>query len=432
MNRNLYYFSISLLITTLFCISCSNNSKADVITIRGTVLCDRATSVIPWHNESGETAAAHTPVIFAVEGTPEIVMTLNEIVNQFFQPDGLNAEQAQMFLDKYSEKLKFYITGQDSLVKEIHKLVEYPSLFLSLTGMTFEKDGKKWIKVINYQKLFIDTLAGHDRADPGEKTDEILNFPEKMLQRDKPFVQIKGEPLELKVTDKLSLKCILIPSGSFLMGSAFYERRYQDEFPHKVTLTRSFYMAEIPVTQEMFKAITSKNPSTNKGSNYPVENASYKDILHFCQVLSAKNGLKVRLPTDAEWEYAARVGTSNPCFKVKYIDQISNAGSDKDPQPVKSRQPNAWGLYDMLCCGWHLMSDWKEFNSRSAQVNPIGVSKDDKYIQDDSIFGKMHRTKGGYHYKLIHPPMHGAAAENGTIWEGGRLIFRVVVEQSSW
>ena len=68
------------------------------------------------------------------------------------------------------------------------------------------------------------------------------------------------------------------------------------------------------------------------------------------------------------------------------------------------------------------------FNTLTPTLDPIGVSKDDKYIQDDSKFGKMHRTKGGYHYKLIRPPMHGAAAENGTIWEGGHLIFRIVVE----
>ncbi|MFI5454326.1 MAG: SUMF1/EgtB/PvdO family nonheme iron enzyme [Isosphaerales bacterium] len=72
-------------------------------------------------------------------------------------------------------------------------------------------------------------------------------------------------------SEKLTLKCIPLPAGRFLQGSPFYQRRYQDEYPHEVVLTRPFSMPEIPVTQEIFKAVMGKNPAASKGSRLPVE-----------------------------------------------------------------------------------------------------------------------------------------------------------------
>ena len=86
--------------------------------------------------------------------------------------------------------------------------------------------------------------------------------------------------------------------------------------------------------------------------------------------------MTVRLPTDAEWEYAARVGTSNPCFTEKYKDQISEAGSRPTTAPVRSKKPNAWGLYDMLCGGWHVTNDYKADNVRVKQVDPKGPARE--------------------------------------------------------
>jgi formylglycine-generating enzyme required for sulfatase activity len=197
-------------------------------------------------------------------------------------------------------------------------------------------------------------------------------------------------------------------------------------------------MSEIPVTQEMFVPLIGKNPSHNIGDNFPVENAYYCDILRFCEILSELNGKAVRLPTDAEWEYAARVGTSNPCFKPKYSEQLGkniqpastngpNAWGLYDPRPVKSLPANAWGLYDMFGYAWHIMSDYKDINPRTELVDPKGPPAGTKTIQTND-FGPMHRSKGGYYYNIIRPPMHGAAGENGTLWENGQVIFRVVVD----
>jgi len=179
-------------------------------------------------------------------------------------------------------------------------------------------------------------------------------------------------PLILKVTAKLRLKCVYIPPGKFLMGTPVYMWPYfVEEYPHLVTLTKPFYMAEIPITQEMYEGVMGNNPSTTKDPQLPVQNPRFVDIKKFCQILSEKNGKTVRLPTEAEWEYAARVGTSNPGFAEKYREQNSSRPEGfKAPLRVKSKQPNAWGLYDMASCWWEISADKGMYNVRYSDVDP--------------------------------------------------------------
>jgi formylglycine-generating enzyme required for sulfatase activity len=185
-------------------------------------------------------------------------------------------------------------------------------------------------------------------------------------------VRPSREPLLLKVGDKQTLKCVHIPAGKFLMGTPVYMWPYHvEEYPHVVTLTRDYYLAEIPVTQEMYQAVMGKNPSLVKDPQLPVQNPTFKDIEKFCAILSKKNGKKVRLPTSAEWEYAARVGTSNPGFAEKYKGQNSSGQSGcKSPLKVKSRKANAWGLYDMARCWWEISGDKAMYHVRKSVVDP--------------------------------------------------------------
>ena len=100
-----------------------------------------------------------------------------------------------------------------------------------------------------------------------------LAYPEKMLAPDKPFVMPDKEPITLKIGDKLSLKCVPIPPGKFLMGTPVYMWPYfVEEYPHIVTLTKLYYMAEIPITQEMYEAVMGSNPSIVKDPQIPVQN----------------------------------------------------------------------------------------------------------------------------------------------------------------
>ena len=231
----------------------------------------------------------------------------------------------------------------------------------------------------------------------------------------------------LKINDELTLKCILLPAGRFLAGSPFYQRRYQDEYPHEVVLTRPFLHVGNPHHPGDLRGRDGHEPLAQQGHHFPVERAALADIQRFCRILSQKNGVTVRLPTDAEWEYAARVGTSNPCFTEKYNDQRSETGSRPNTTPVRSRKPNAWGLYDMLCGGWHVTNDYKADNVRVRQVDPKGPAATDKEVHRDGS-GLLHKTRGGPHYDHSRPNIHGAATDNGALWEGGSAIFRIVVE----
>jgi formylglycine-generating enzyme required for sulfatase activity len=377
------------------------------LTIKGNVLCNRATDTKDWFWDPKD--GDHTPVIYALDGTPEIAGTVRKIMEGY--PDrGLDVDSALEIQEQFTRHLKYFISPAP-LAEKIHKDVEAGSRLLALTGRISEKDGKRWIAITSYV--------------PAE-----VRYPERMLRADRPFASQGKEPLLLKIDEKLTLKCILLPAGRFLQGSPFYQRRYQDEYPHEVVLTKPFYMSEIPITQEIFEAVMGKNPSLSKGPQFPVERVPFADIEEFCRILTRKNGATVRLPSDAEWEYAARVGTSNPCFTEKYNDQISETGSRPNHTPVQTEKPNAWGLYDMLCGGWHVTGDFKADNVRTKQIDPHGPAANDKRVHGDAT-GRLHKTRGGPHYDHIRPNIHGAATGNGTIWEGGSPIFRVVVESGT-
>jgi formylglycine-generating enzyme required for sulfatase activity len=375
------------------------------VTIKGNVLCNRATDAKPWYWDPKD--GDHTPIIYAVDGTPAIAEQVQEIMESYPER-GLDVNDAIRIQAQFDKRLKYFILP-GPIAGKIHKEVEAGSQLLALTGTLSEKEGRRWIAVTTYQPAKV-------------------SYPAKMLAPDRPFAAAGKEPLVLKINEKMKLKCIRLPAGRFLQGSPFYQRRYQDEYPHEVVLTRPFAMSEIPVTQEMFEAVMGKNPSLSKGPRLPVERAAFADIREFCRILSQQNGVTVRLPTDAEWEYAARVGTSNPCLTEKYRDQISETGSRPGTTPVQSRKPNAWGLYDMLCGGWHVTNDYKSDNVRVKQVDPKGPAANDKDVHRDAS-GRLHKSRGGWHYDHMRPSMHGAVGENGTIWEGGSPIFRIVVEE---
>jgi formylglycine-generating enzyme required for sulfatase activity len=323
------------------------------VTLKGSMVCNGA--CIPDAKDDD-----HVMAVFAIDGTPEIREEVDRIIKVFYPDEGLDGDAAQKLMDQFSARLKFYISPDSPALQDAKYTKNVgknhycmPAVASAVTGVVTEKDGKKWITA--------------DRIEPTR-----LKFPDRMLAADKPRVIPDQAPLTLRISDTLTLKCVYIPPGKFLMGTPVYMWPYYvEEFPHMVTLTRPFYMAEIPITQEMYEAVMGNNPSTAKGPQLPVQNPPFGDISKFCQVLSDKNGKKVRLPTDAEWEYAARVGTSDPGFPEKYNEQNST-GPDgfKAPLRVRSKKPNAWGLYDMASCWWEISADKGMYNVRHAEQDP--------------------------------------------------------------
>jgi hypothetical protein len=391
--------------------------KGPEVTVKGVVVCSRATT-------PQEDAGDHTLLLYAYDGTPEIRSELDQVMEKYYPADhGLNVEEAQKVQEEFDKRLRYSI-ADCHLARQNHSEPHWCAQTMAVTGVVFERDGKRWIyptgiKVASFS-------PAQFRQDP---TRRLFTFPARMVAPDKPFAVPGKTPLVLKINDALSLKCILLPAGSFVQGSPFYQSyRWQDEYPHEVVMTKPFYMSEHPITQEMFEAVMGKNPSIRKGPKFPVEQVPYTDIEEFCQILSERTGRTVRVPTDAEWEYAARVGTSSPCFTEKYLDQLSRAGDAiyGQPQPVKSKPPNAWGIHDMISGGWHVVSDWAANNSRVKQVDQKGPGKKDPTVRDYGN-GIVHKAKGGEYYDDWRPSMHGAVDDDGKGAEGNTL-FNVVVE----
>lgn len=358
MVRKLHALGLAAGLLMGFTFSCLSQETptGPELTLKGALQCNAM--CIPQEPKTED----HVIVMVAVDGSPEIAAKVKKVMDDFYPEAGLDADAAQKLDEQFGVQLKYFI-APDSPAKMpadlpapgpkhyCHSAAPY-----AVTGAVYEKDGKKWIKATSYQAL---GLKG-------------LNYPEKMLRPDKPFVMPDKEPLTIKINDSLTLNCIKVPPGKLYMDEPMYVAiRYVEQVPHMVTLTKAVYISEIPITQEIWEAVMGSNPSKVKGPQLPVENPPFVDITKFCQILSEKTGHKVRMPTAAEWEYMARVGTSNPGFPDKYRDQgLFREEGGKTPLPVKSKKPNAWGFYDLFTPWWELTNDRESYPPRHSETDP--------------------------------------------------------------
>ena len=157
---------------------------------------------------------------------------------------------------------------------------------------------------------------------------------------------------------------------------------YGNEKPvHSVTLS-DYYIGETEVTQELWQAVMGSNPSHFTGNNQrPVEKVSYDDCQKFIEKLNSLTGKKFRLPTEAEWEYAARGGKHSKNYVYKYsgsnnVDEVAwyDSNSGKTTHPVKTKKANKLGLYDMSGNVYEWCNDWYGSYQSYSQTNPTGPS----------------------------------------------------------
>ena len=178
-----------------------------------------------------------------------------------------------------------------------------------------------------------------------------------------------------------NIEMVFVKGGTFTMGATAEQGSdaSSNEKPtHSVKLS-DFYIGKYEVTQAQWKAVMGTNPSNWKGDNLPVENVSWNDVQEFISKLNAQTGKKYRLPTEAEWEYAARGGNQSKGYKYSGSNSISNiawydANSNKMTHIVGQKSPNELGIYDMSGNVWEWCQDWLGNYSSSFQTNPIGPS----------------------------------------------------------
>ncbi len=199
----------------------------------------------------------------------------------------------------------------------------------------------------------------------------------------------QGDVMTVKANG-VSFKMVRVQGGTFTMGATDEQGSdaYDDEYPaHQVTLS-DYCIGETEVTQQLWEAVMGSNPSEDHSSgNSPVESVSWDDCQVFIQKLNQLTGKEFRLPTEAEWEFAARGGTKSQHYKyaggntlasVAWYDvnafDVGASSPDYGTHPVAQKAPNELGLYDMSGNVWEWCHDWYGDYSSSAQTNPKGPS----------------------------------------------------------
>lgn len=232
----------------------------------------------------------------------------------------------------------------------------------------------------------------------------VLALPMPQLSRrpvSLPVPQVTHVPQPLQnqaLFNSLGMEFRRISAGGFMMGSPSSEKgRYDSELQYRVTLTEDYYMQTTEVTQGQWLAVMWNNPSYFKGDpNLPVEQVSWNDVQEFIQRLNQRGEGQFRLPTEAEWEYAARAGTSSAYSFGNDARELHHYGNFADKRvmglnntidswadhsvddgyrttaPVASYRPNAWGLYDMHGNVYEWVQDWSGDYPNGSSTNPRG------------------------------------------------------------
>lgn len=195
-----------------------------------------------------------------------------------------------------------------------------------------------------------------------------------------------AEPVEMKkeFVNSVGMQMVLIPAGEFQMGSTSEHAFWKEKPIHTVTITKPFYMGATEVTQKQYEAVMGQNPCRTKGINLPVERVRWHDAVEFCKQLSAQEGTTYRLPTEAQWEYACRAGTTTEfCFgdaESALGDYAWYDGNQGDREieelchAVAQKKSNAWGLYDMHGNVFEWCQDWysESYYENSPERDPRG------------------------------------------------------------
>ena len=201
-----------------------------------------------------------------------------------------------------------------------------------------------------------------------------------------------------EITNSIGMKLLLIPKGTFKMGSPeSEERRRPQESQHDVTLSKDYFLGAYEVTQSEYQQVMNKNPSfvqsakIRDSSRHPVEQVSWNDAVEFCKRLSElpeekRAGRVYPLPTEAEWEYACRAGSKTAYSfgeSSKALDDYAwyDGGSNRQTHPVGEKKPNAWGLADMHGNVWEWCSDWYGQYPKGAASDPAGPKEGSARVQ---------------------------------------------------
>jgi formylglycine-generating enzyme required for sulfatase activity len=215
---------------------------------------------------------------------------------------------------------------------------------------------------------------------------------------------------------------VLVEGGTFTMGCTDGNCTEEELPAHKVTLS-SYKIAKYLITQQQWEAVMGNKPSHFRGHDLPVEGVSWHAVQEYIEKLNAATGKNYRLPTEAEWEYAARGGNQSKGYKYSGSDDINavawhNGNSGTTTHPVGTKTPNELGIYDMSGNLWEWCNDWYDVYTDQPETNPLGPDSGAKRV-----------VRGGSYLTISAYGCHRVSFRSSTRPEGfGRdLGFRLVL-----
>ena len=343
---------------------------------------------------------------------------------EFFNLQDKNAE-AKAALDEARK-----IANGDLSIFATSALVERYNSVADLLGVgaLSEKNDARVFAPIREQELIAKEArmkeAAKKREEMAKKREEERRQEEERMRAETQRMaaeaqrnfKIKGGGREVTVG---GIAFVYIPGGTFMMGSPDDQGMFYEHPRHKVTLN-GFWMSKYEVTQAQYTAIMGNNPSRDNGDDKPVECVSWNNAAAFCERLSSRTGSMIRLPTEAEWEFACRAGTST---KYSWGDEIDgdycwySGNSGYVIHQVGAKKPNAWGLYDMSGNVSEWCDDWYDvyYYQNSSENNPRGAKG-----------GTGKSDRGGSYYDGADSVRSAKRDAQGPDFENQTIGFRIV------
>ncbi len=315
------------------------------------------------------------------------------------------SDDAMVHLGYMPELERAFISGERVTDTGVRWLANLPKLeTVCLSGTSVSDDGISHLRHLeDLERLYLT----HTQV-----TEEGVRQLEEMLP------DCKIWRLE-EMTNSIGMRFMLIPAGELMMGSpADDEDASDDEHPqHRVRITKPFYLGVHEVTQEQYEQVMGKHPWSGQpyvksGADYPATYVSWEDAVAFCEKLSAKEGCTYRLPTEAEWEYACRAGSTTSFFfgddysalgnHAWYYENAWNAGQQY-AHSVGQKKRNGWGLYDMHGNVWEWCADWygEGYYKESPVDDPPGASSgDDRVFRGGSWLSLPRNSRSAFRLRL--------------------------------
>jgi len=275
--------------------------------------------------------------LLAFEGTPEVEAEVAKIWTTYHPGPSLDGDAARALEEQFRKRVLYYLDGPLVDDKFIKANTFGPGTLMSVTGTIHEQDGKKFLTV---------TSTGNYKGP---------TYPERIKGPAVPLVKLPVKPpLTIKLTDKLTDSLIYVPAGKFYMGCPLEQYPHWQEAPqHMVTLTKGYYLSDHPILISEYIAVTGETNCNPKGHDVGCAvNISCEMFQKYVKALQALTpGKVIRAPSRAEWEYAARCGTSNLSGMMDKQTDVQYGEFCDFGTVVKSKKANAWGFFGIFFGG---------------------------------------------------------------------------------